>query len=359
MLVVIILGLLAMFFAWNESTNKLKYGLGFSFGLIFLFLALRYNFGNDYMSYLGGFREVNKYSTINYFDHTYRVEPGWIFLCRIFKPVGFFGMIAVLALFNCVVYYRFIKKYVPKKYYWFAVFLYIFTPGFMLVQASSMRQSLAVVLFIFSLDYLYKKDVIRYILCVGAASLIHTSALILIPVFLLGFSNWKFYKITAFIIISIAVSLFLFGEYFLPNITEFIDRYFERYEIYQTGGILKTGLGVFYYFTLFLITIYFMSFQNEQTSLIFKIASLSFIFIPLSLLIQMMGRLGMYFEPAIIVVYPIILMNYKKPVFKTIFIALLLFMTTYQFYQFFYSSSSVYKDYFRTYQTIFSSRIFY
>lgn len=353
MIATIILGIFAVLFAFLAKYKNFRYGLEISFFLIFLFLALRYNFGNDYSSYLKGFIDINRYSPVDYFDKYYRVEPGWIFLCRIFKPLGFFVMIAVLALFNCLVYYRFIKKYVPINYYWLAIFLYIFNPGFMLIHSSAMRQSIAIALFIFSLDYLYKKDAIRYFLCIGIASLFHTSALILLPVYLLGILNWKINKVTGVIFFSFFVSLFIFRESLRPYLSQFISNNFERYEVYQTAGVISTGLVALYLSGLLILTLYYERFQNRKTAFIFKIAIIGFIFIPLNLLIQLISRVGMYFVPATLIAYPIILMNLKKHIYKTIFLFLLIFMTTYQFFAFF--NSEVWKDAFGIYQTIFSA----
>jgi hypothetical protein len=84
MIATIIMGIFAVSFAFLAKYKNFRYGLEISFSLIFLFLALRYNFGNDYSSYLDRFIDINKYSTVDYFDKFYRVEPGWIFLCRIF-----------------------------------------------------------------------------------------------------------------------------------------------------------------------------------------------------------------------------------------------------------------------------------
>ena len=144
MIAVAIFNIIVVFFAYQARHKRTEFFLKVSFGLIFLFLALRYDYGNDYSAYLKGFLEVNRVETIDYFDKYLHFDPGWIFLCRIFWPFGFFAMMAVLALFNCFVYYRFIRKYVPPVYYWFAVFLYVFNPYFMLVHSSAMRQSLAI-----------------------------------------------------------------------------------------------------------------------------------------------------------------------------------------------------------------------
>jgi hypothetical protein len=354
MVAVLIVGLLAMFFAWAEGTGSYKHGLKLSFGLIFLLLALRFNFGNDYMAYFRCFIDVNRYSKVDFFDKSFNVEPGWIFLCRIFKPFGFFAMIAFVALLNSFIIYLFIKKYVPLKYYWFAVFLYVFSPRFMLIHASAMRQALAIIIFIYSLDFLFKKDIIRYVLCIGAASLFHNSALVLLPFFLLGYMNKKINQKSAALLVLLCIILFIFGKTILPNVNQFVSSYFKRYEIYQGGGDITTGIGLFSLFALFLVTLYFDRFQNPQTALVFKLAIISFIFIPLCFIIKDIGRLGLYFEIAAVVVYPIILLNIKQPVNKRIFLTFIILLTTYQCYQFFFSSASVYKEFYGTYHSIFS-----
>lgn len=357
MIATTVIGILSVFFAFLARYKNIQFGLKISFSLVFMFLALRYNFGNDYKEYLQNFISVNKVLQINYFNNQFHFEPGWLFLCRSFKPLGFFAMTAVLALFNCIIYYRFIKKFVPIKYYWLAVFLYMFSPGFMLTHSSAMRQSIAIALFIFSIDFLYKKDAVRYFCCIGIAWLFHTSALILLPVYFLGFLNWKINRMAKQIIISIFISLFIFISFIGPYLNQFISNYFEQYDIYQDPGIIGTGLGVIYLSMLFVLILYYEGFQNKKTALIFKIAIISFIFIPLSLPIQLIGRMGMYFAPATIIVYPIIQIHLKKNVYKTAFIVSLLFMTIYSYIQFF--QSDVWRSAFGTYHTIFSAPEWY
>ena len=266
-------------------------------------------------------------------------------------------MTAVLALFNCVVYYRFIKKYVPPAYYWFAVFLYVFTPGFMLIHSSAMRQSVAITLFIFSIDYLYKKDAIRYFLCVGLASLFHYSALVLLPVYFLGLFNWKINKITAVSIFSLFLFLYMFGELFKSYLDLFISTYFRQYEIYQGGVEIGTGLGIIFYSILFALVLFYERFQIKEIALLFKIAILGYFFMPIGLLIMMIARVGMYFQLATLAVFPILLLNIKNPAFKNLILVLIIFITIYSFYGFF--QSYVWREAFGTYQTIFSSPAIY
>lgn len=353
MIVTIVVGLFSVLFAYLAKYKNAQWGLKVSFFLIFLFLALRYNFGNDYNTYLYFFSEISQYDLIDVFDKSQVLDLAWILLNWLFRSFGFFAMTAVLAFFNSVVYYRFIKKYVPGRYYWLAVFIYIFYPEFLLIHSSAMRQSVAIMIFIFSLDYLYKKDAIRYFLCIGIASLFHLSALILLPVYFLGLLNRKISKVNRIFIISIFISLILLGESLSPFLKQFIGKYFIKYEIYQEAGSFNTGLGFLYLFLMLILTLYFERLQKKEIALVFKIAIFGFIMMPFNLIIELIGRLGLYFTPATIIVYPIILMNLKKPVSKIIYLTLLLTFITYKFFQFFYSD--VYRDAYAVYQTIFSA----
>lgn len=357
MVVVFFLGLFSMFFAWIEYYGHFRNGLKISFSLIFIFLALRYNYGNDYNAYYAGFLEIGKSNRVEYINNSDHFEVGWIFLNWLFRHLGFFTMTALLALFNCFIYYCFIKKFVPKKYYWLSIFLYIFNPGFMLIHCTAMRQSVAISIFIFSIEYLYNKDAIRYFLCIGMASLFHNSALILLPAYFLGFINLKINKLTGVIFLATFISLFLFQKSLTPYLSMFINTYFRKYEVYQDAAIVGSGLGVLYLSALFILLLYYGGNQKNETALIVYLSIISFMFIPLSLFIEIIGRVGMYFQVATIIAYPIILVSIKNPVQKKIFLTILLFMTSYTFFQFFYSG--VYKDAFGTYKTIFSSRRWY
>ena len=105
MFTVLFINILAVFFAFSEDKKLIRHGLKISFFIIFLFLALRYDYGNDYAGYLDGFYEINKHSWIDYTNtkELFHYEAGWVFLNRLFEPLGFFAMIASLAAFSCYV----------------------------------------------------------------------------------------------------------------------------------------------------------------------------------------------------------------------------------------------------------------
>ena len=354
MIAVIILGILSVFFAFLAQKKKLRFGLKVSFLLIFTFLALRYNYGSDYMTYYKDFFVINSYPSINFFDKSFHYEAGWLFLCRVFSPFGFFSLVIVLAAFNCIVYYWFIKKYVPTKYYWLAVFLYVFTPGFMLVQASAMRQSIAIALFLISVPYIFKKKPIHYFVLIGIAYLFHASALILIPIYFIGIFNWKINTKMGFVIFLLFLFLFTYGNLLLTQFNNLLSLYFQQYETYSgTGADINSGLGVIFLSIIMIFLIFYSHFQNKEVDILFKLAILGFMFIPAGLQISMFSRIGMYFTPVTIAVYPSVVMKINKILLKRLFSFFIILFTLYTFIMFL--TTGVFAEGFKSYQTIFSA----
>lgn len=358
MIATFILGVFCVLFAWLEDYKNFNYGLKIGFGFIFLFLALRYDFGNDYMPYYNFFYGVEDLTDDEIHSEDQHFEIGWIYLNKIFYNWGFFTMQMTLASINCIVYYYFIKKYCPKHYYWFAMFLYVFSSGIMLTHSSAMRQSIAIAIFLISLSFLQKKQLLRYIILIGIASLIHTSALILSPLILLPFINFRISFRSGLITFSIFLLLFIYANFILSNITSLSGVYFERYAEYldNEGVMLGSGLGLIFLSILLILILKYSKYQTKENSLLFKLAILNFMFIPMGFALQSVGRLGMYFLPVTIVVYPLIICTIKSNIIRSIITTSIVLVTLYTFYQFF--QSEVWKEAFGTYQTIFSSELY-
>ena len=367
---------MAIFFAYIAQVKRLRFCLKISFLIIFLFLALRYNYGNDYMSYLNMFFDINQRGFESFrdlwmntflfniispdneelkfvFANSSNVELGWQALCLMFKPFGFFAMIAFLALFNCVVYYFFIKKYVPPAYYWLAVFLYVFSPSLMLTHSSAMRQSVAIALFLIAINYIYEKKFLRYTLLISLATLFHASAIILLPIYLLGVLRFKTSTPIAIGAFLLFLVLFLLKDPLLQAMGVFVSTYASKYEVYQEASAIGSGLGVILSSTFLILILLYDKYQNKEISLQFKIAILSFFLIPLSLVVMMIGRLSLYFLPPLITVYPMVLLKMDNYLFKYSFMVIIVLWTLYGLLVFF--QSDIYRIPFGTYDTIFSS----
>ena len=353
MATVFILNTISILFSYLAKYKEFKFGLKLAFLLIFIFLAIRFNYGNDYMNYYKDFITINSFSSIDFYDKALYYEPGWLLLIRLFKPFGFFTLVMVLSLLNCVIFYLFIKRYVPVQYYWIAVFIYVFTPGFMLVHASAMRQSIAINLFIFSIPFIYKKDFLRYLLCITLATFFHFSAIILIPVYFLVFLNWRINNIGGGIILLIFLSLFIFGDRITPFLDNLIGNFFQDYEGYiGTGSKIESGIGLIFLSLFLTAIIYYSRFEKKDIKILFNIAIIGFMFIPIGLLLAMISRVSMYFTPATIVVYPLLIGKIKNPFQKNLFTFILIAFTLYTFTLFF--SSEIFGEFYKNYRTIFS-----
>lgn len=347
--------MISILFAYIARYGNAKWGLKVSFILIFFFLAFRYDFGNDYQAYLEFFHRLSIQNKLTLFDFVH-FEPLWVLLNFSFKNLGFFSMTIFIAAFTSITYYKLIKKYVPEKLYWLAVFFYIFNPLFMLIGCSAMRQSIAITLFLISLEFVIKRKLFLYLLCIGAASLFHYTAVLLTPVYFLNYFIRKISPKKGILILLFYFSLFpllLLGGSLSNFIRDFIWDFAERFEYYQDPGDVATGLG-FVVFTLLLIMVLFLERkQAREIGLFFKISILGFLIMPMSIALEMIGRFGMYFSPSTIIVYPYLFKSLNDGKIKVAFLAIIMAITIFQYLQFFYSE--IYHDFFMNYQTIFSA----
>lgn len=352
MYITLILGIFSVFFSYISRDENKKWGLKFSFLLIFIFLALRYNFGNDYLTYLNNFSGISLVDFDELSDYFSTNEPGWMLINWLFRYLGFFSLTIFLAAMSCYIYYNFIIYYVERKFYWLAVFIYIFNPVFMIINLSAMRQAVAISIFIYSIKFIINSNPIKYIILIVMAGFFHYTAILLLPIYLIKYLNIKIRPLIGVFLAIIYLSIFVFGDFLSPYLKVVISAYSEKYEYYQNAGVANSGLGFMYYSALFILVLYYEKFQNREIAILFKISIIGFLIIPMALIVDMTGRFGIYFSPATIAVFPAIASKMKASI-RIIFLVALIFFTLFQFLLFFNSEN--YYEYFFDYQTIFSS----
>lgn len=395
MFVPAIVALLAVFLTYLTRFRQNGFGLKLAFVVIFVFLALRYDYGNDYMGYLDGFHYIAGQTQVTAITEE-RWEPGWNLLCFMFKPFGFFVMVWFTSLATCVVMYRFIRDYVPSTYQWLAVFLYAFDPYQLLVPASAMRQNISILLFLVAMKYLYQKKVIIYLVLSIAAAMFHKSGFVLLPLVLLAYTNFRINRLLACGFILLYTSLFWFGAEIFSRVAPWVEAYFPKYAEYYLYGLrteFNSGLGFVYALFQLTAVLYFAGLEMKSHDgepatdespayydvpdvaelspsdplglyhdiaarrLLFKLAIMTFIFTPLGLQVLMISRINMYFVPIMIAIYPLILYTTRSRFFHLIFLWSLIPFTLFRFWTFFLSP--VWRDKFGSYHTIFSSPRWY
>lgn len=348
---------LAVFFASLARWREGDVGLKLCFFVLFLMLSLRYDLGNDYQAYRDGFFEINRIAEVDYSNLDMHFEVGWVFICRLFESFGFFAMIAALAAFNCFSYWFFVSRNVPKSYWWLAVFIYTFDPSLMLIHASAMRQSVAIAILLFAVEFLKKKNTIGYLVVVWIASLFHSSALVFLPLVGLCFFEFRVSRTLAIVAYGVVCSLFFAGSQIQSVLQNLIGQYFERYTVYDEALELGSGLGVIFNLAFLALVLWSSIGKKAGNRIIFLLAILSYIFIPLTLLLLFFSRLLMYFQPWLIAALCISVQDIRWATPRRLVISVFVAYTLYIYYGFF--SSELYGPYFSLYKTIFSAPEFY
>jgi hypothetical protein len=329
---------------------------------IFCFLALRYDYGNDYISYLELFYEINNYSIFTLSNFVIKGnEIGWVYLNYLFDTFGFFAMQIFLAGLSCIILYRFIKKYVAPKYYWWAIFIYTFQPYHMIVQSSAMRQAVVISLFLLAIDFLIEKKPFHYIGIILFGTLFHTTAYFLLPLIILSYfkiqMNFKYVIITVLLFFG----FFIVTDQIFDQVQQFISMYFEKEysgHMQQDVKVATVGIGFILNFSIYIILFYYTQHQNSNWKImILNIVIISFLIIPLTFSLPLISRINLYFTPLLMSAYPLAFENIKNKTIRIGFMVLIALSTIYQFFYFFRSETWIEKFY--EYKTIFSAPIFY
>jgi len=229
-------GFFAIILAYFAGHTKYKKLLYFSFLIIAIIMGFQTYAGADIYDYEKWF-----------YYQSYEMEIGWLWLNKLFSPLGFRALLICLSLFESFVLCRLILKYVPKKWYWLSVLIFYFTPGYMFFYMSGLRQALAITLFILAFDYIIDKKFIKAIILILVAALFHKTALICLPLVFFGYiSEYKQYHKTLFFSIVICLVFVVFyslrvnlstlvdeGIVFFFNLNNDFSKYYNYLDMYE------------------------------------------------------------------------------------------------------------------------------
>lgn len=357
MLAAFLVSIYAVIFAVAENnTPRNKKYFYLSFLVIFLFLALRYDFGNDYMTYYNYFSHVHDSplnDLLNFRDYRYFgfMEIGFTFLNKLFP--SFYLMIVILALFSCYTYYSIINLYVAPNLKWLSVFLFLFAPGLMLTQSTAIRQSIAICIFLLSVRFLINRNIWKYILLICIGGLFHRSAFILLPMYFIANTN-KWSKGVLLILVGFYAFLAFFGNILLVNIENIMDRFFPLYsEFYKeenVGNQLASGLGFLVNSIIFLFVVWSHGQGEVHNTIASKLSMMYFMLTPIGMFMNMFGRILMYFDPFIILTLPFAISLLKSRQLRISVISVIIVYYIYLFLNFF--QDPVWIEKFLNYKTI-------
>lgn len=359
MYIVISFSLMAILLTYLNSIDRNKNGMFIGFCMVTFLAMIHYDYGNDYMSYYTVYLEISQFDSISQVlkMEVYR-EPGWAVLNYIFRYFGgFFGLVAVISLFEGIVYYKAIKRYLPKKLWVFGVFMYLCMTSFYLINFSMLRQGLVVSILLSLWPWIMKKRWLPSLVILYLSSLIHASAIILLP-----FAFWAYVPVKngrpMAIGIAVLVAIMSFSTTLQTSITGMLSENsetFSEYSIKYEGSENNAsyGLGFLIYLIPTIVNWLYLGFSDtkpEDKSLA-AMALVSTLITPFTTIIPAIGRLGIYFAPFGILSLPQAYSVIKNKSLRIGLISLYVMIILYDYYIFF--TSEVFGKYYAKFHTIF------
>ena len=278
MLPYILILFFVMFWIWLEKESLNRKAFWLPLFILVLFASFRnYRVGTDTGTYVRNFINQLDYQYFNFRDG---VELGYQLIEYLLLRItyNYFWLFFVTSFIVVFCYLYIFRK--NSKDYTTSVFIFI-TLGTYTFFFNGLRQGLAMAIFAFAIPYLITRNFYKYFLICIFASFFHTTALLMVPFYLLVNSNFKLvYKLVAT----------FFGSFILSkSLILYISSTNERYENYSqtsenSGGLLTLG----FYVVIFIIVYigsYIYKIKDKDFLQMFAFYALGVVFmIPIALL---------------------------------------------------------------------------
>lgn len=167
---------------------------------LIVFAGLRGNVEPDYLNYLDIFKNAQMGINVN-------VEPAFFYFNRLLNYFGmdFQWVIFLMALFSITLKLNFFFKNSPN--FAFSILIY-YCSMFFLYDFIAVRQALAMAIFMISIPFLIERKLFHYLLLIIIASMIHLSALVLIPLYF--FLHYSYNKVLFYLVLIITTLISVF-----------------------------------------------------------------------------------------------------------------------------------------------------
>jgi len=334
-----IIFLIALFCMIPELNKKYPFRF-FTFAILFLFMALRYDYGNDYMNYF------YNHALMNAGVYAWGSNDFLFYLLNISVP-NFYALIVAISLFYIITVRYLIKNNLEVKQYWFAILILLINPYLFLVQLSSLRQTLALCFFIFAVNFAVKRKLVPYIVFVLLAAGMHSSAIILLPLYLIlterSFNKKYLFATMAILLALIFTPLFDIGA---NKILEYMPNHYRYYYNQGLQNSLRATLISSCYF--FLVAFNIGKLKGKEI-IYGKLSLIATIISILAVKVSMITRIGMYFDIFMIVTIPHIFNKIDKKMNRQLLFVLLIAIYILRYCSFF--SNPLWES-FRDYNTI-------
>ena len=328
MLIYFLIFIFFMLFAFLERGSKRSRIFFVSYSILLVLFVLSSGLrdligGYDVYIYRAGFLSSDV------LRNSYSFEIGFNYLLVFFKWISnseffmFFGISCIIGFSHFSIF----KKYC--SFFFVAIFIYFCK--FYLMSYVYLRQGIAMGIVWYSLNYILKRDLIRYMGLLVVSFLFHKSALIFFPMYFLTKRYRKIIYIGAFFVLFVLIL-----SPFLDTIFSFIASFNERYQNYganlNTKGNLLYVVEAFVCFVVFILSYGKSEEEKNETTLYDRIVLNGFFIYILLLLVAYKQDVFIRMTWYYLIFYCIVLSNYVyrsnfhyrvfKPILIIVFTAL-------------------------------------
>lgn len=262
--------LLLLSCVFELGTKKTKQKVIFLWMMFFtLFGGLRWETGGDwslYKSYFDaaqwGYESILAYRR---WDGDVAIEPGFMFLSALVKTVvsdEYWAFNLVVGFFAQYTYYRFSMEFSPKR----PLLMYALILGMGSGMYMFVRSGLSVVVCYWAYRYIRDRKMVKFLLVVVTAGLIHKQVLLLIPLYWavkLHF-RWQVYVVgylcccAAYMVLQDYISLLIFSLGNMGDVTDKLQGYMD-----ESTGEFGTQIGYGKWGMYFLMLCVFLYFRKK------------------------------------------------------------------------------------------------
>ena len=143
------------------SKNK-KRGLRLAMLLLFVLLGFQYELVQDWVPNIGRWYYANKGASENATATALKMGSVFLWLMKVLEPISFFGWLMLTAAVFLLLIYKFIRLYVPPKYYWLALFIFMMNVEYAPLMINSNRQCISMIFVLIGVLFLIKGFKLRY-----------------------------------------------------------------------------------------------------------------------------------------------------------------------------------------------------
>ena len=289
-----------------EKKNRILIVIGLAIPIVVA--TIRYGVGTDYFNYLGimkstGAINLQKYIVENGFN-----EIGSYFSYRLgYLSGNYHSMLFLNASLTILPIYFALRR--EKNFFsislGFLLFLFIYFP----TSFNIMMQMMALSFFTLSFKYIFERKFYKYIFVILCASMFHSTALVCMPLYLLGDTDKvnKFLNFKYMIAIIIGIFVFLNIEHILIALGE-IDT-FSSYGMYATKDSSGGNRDLLVKIMLFMIVFLFRKnlIKYDKRNALFILLLFFNVLIGFTgIFSPFIKRLGYYFEVVQIYILPML-----------------------------------------------------